>query len=89
MLTDEKGTDYFKLNEEKLIRKEGEEANTPIWEAYREYHVDLKSVLLQNDLGELLHEFDPNQIPNHLPVSFFGVQLLIDQSYWEKVDETI
>ena len=89
LLTDAKGADYFKLNKEKLIRKEGEESKTPIWESYLEYGLDLKNVLLQNDLAELLHEFDPNEVADDLPVSFIGVQLLVDQSYWEKVEQTI
>jgi len=46
LLSDDNSQDFFKLNEEKLIRKDGEEDKSPIWESYLEYDLDLKSVLL-------------------------------------------
>ena len=79
--------DFFVLNKGALVRVEGEEGKTPLWEAHREYKVDLKRVLLRHDLGQLLHDFDPNKVD--LPVSFFGIQLLLDQAYWEKVNRSL
>ena len=64
---------YFVLNSDSLI---GDDYG---WQSYREYTIDLKQILLSNNLEHLIENFDPNDSEKAL--SFVGIQLLLAQNY--------
>ena len=70
------------LNRESLVG----DANA-LWQSRREYKVNFNTLKLSDDIYDKLDSFDPsynamgkNQFGD---LSFFGVQVLVDQSYWE------